>query len=268
MFSRKYGFVDNQIQIKSMETKLRNRIWTTFYKFAYNPYDSMHFEVTDIECMMNEMGIPYVVERLRKDREQNLPALKSYYDKMPWYEVYDFIEIYLNHVINSELVKEDFIANINRVLEEENSGYRIVGQEIAPIINEEQIKEIEKTIFSPYEPVERHMKKALSLYADRSKPDYENSIKESISAVEAICCIITNSKRGQATLGAALKRLKDNGVYIHKAMISAFENLYGYTSDQNGIRHGGIDFVNATEEDARYMLISCSAFINYLTAKM
>ena len=164
--------------------------------------------------------------------------------------------------------KEIFIEDINRVLTEENAGYRIVGQEVAPIINEEEIKEIEKTIFSPYEPVEKHMKKALSLYSDRKTPDYENSIKESISAVEAICCIITNSQRGQATLGAALKRLKDNGVYIHKAMISAFENLYGYTSDQNGIRHGGIDFVNATEEDARYMLISCSAFINYLTAKM
>ena len=50
-------------------------------------------------------------------------------------------------------------------------------------------------------------------------------------------------------------------------MKSAFDKLYGYTSDQSGIRHGGIDFVNAPEEDARYMLVSCSAFVNYLKEK-
>ena len=50
-------------------------------------------------------------------------------------------------------------------------------------------------------------------------------------------------------------------------MIEAFLSLYGYTSDENGIRHGGIDFTNAPSEDAKYMLISCSAFINYLIQK-
>lgn len=267
MFSEKYGYVNRQIQIECMDTKLRNRLWTTFFRYAYEPDDFRIPVMTDIERMMSEIGIPYVVEKLHKDREQNRIDLKNYFNNLQWYEVYDFIEAYIAHYIPYQK-QNSFIEDINRVLEEENSGYRIVGKELSPIINEEEIKEIEKTIFSPHESVEQHMKKALSLYADRKNPDYENSIKESISAVEAICCIITNSKRGQATLGAALKRLKDNGVYIHKAMISAFENLYGYTSDQNGIRHGGIDFVNATEEDARYMLISCSAFINYLTAKM
>ena len=43
--------------------------------------------------------------------------------------------------------------------------------------------------------------------------------------------------------------------------------LYGYASDENGIRHGGIDFKNAPAEDAKYMLISCSAFVNYLMEK-
>ena len=107
----------------------------------------------------------------------------------------------------------------------------------------------------------------MALYADRKAPDYENSIKESISAVEAMCCIITGLTGTQATLGAAIKKLKDNGVHIHRAMESAFSSLYGYTSDENGIRHGGIDFTNAPAEDAKYMLISCSAFVNYLMEK-
>jgi len=50
-------------------------------------------------------------------------------------------------------------------------------------------------------------------------------------------------------------------------MESAFSSLYGYTSDENGIRHGGIDFKSVPSEDAKYMLISCSAFVNYLIEK-
>lgn len=95
--------------------------------------------------------------------------------------------------------------------------------------------------------------RTIVLYADRQKPDYENSIKESISAVEAICCIITGETGSQATLGKTLKRLEDHGVTIHPSMGQAFSKLYGYTSDADGIRHGGIDFTNAPAEDAKYM---------------
>ena len=36
--------------------------------------------------------------------------------------------------------------------------------------------------------------------------DYENSIKESISVVEAMCCIITGLDGGNITLGKAIKK--------------------------------------------------------------
>ncbi len=65
----------------------------------------------------------------------------------------------------------------------------------------------------------------------------------------------------KATLGDALKLLKDK---IHPAMKSAFEKLYGYTSDANGIRHSNGLERKFTFEEAKYMLISCSAFVNYL----
>lgn len=56
-------------------------------------------------------------------------------------------------------------------------------------------------------------------------------------------------------------------MHIHGAMKNAFSSLYGYASDENGIRYGGIDFANAPAEDAKYMLVFCSAFINYLIEK-
>ena len=112
-----------------------------------------------------------------------------------------------------------------------------------------------------------HISKANKLLADREKPDYENSIKESISAVEAICEIITGTKGKEATLGNMLKKLEDNGVAIHKGLKSAFNILYGYTSDANGIRHAGdIGGPFSTFEEAKFMLVACCAFVNYLTA--
>mgnify|MGYP000481197346 CR=1 FL=1 len=71
----------------------------------------------------------------------------------------------------------------------------------------------------------------------------------------------------QKTTKKTIKKLKDYGVHIHPSMENAFSSMYGYTSDEDGIRHGGIDFKWAPAEDAKYMLVSCSAFVNYLIEK-
>ena len=55
------------------------------------------------------------------------------------------------------------------------------------------------------------------------------------------------------------KRIK-----LHGALKRAFNILYGYTSDANGIRHALLDEANLTFDEAKFMLVSCSAFINYL----
>ena len=107
-----------------------------------------------------------------------------------------------------------------------------------------------------------HINKAIELFSNKQSPDYENVIKESITAVETMCSIIVGNK---TTLGEALKELEDNGVNIHPSLKTAFSKLYGYTSDGNGIRHAGdIGGKNSTFSEAKFMLISCSAFVNYL----
>jgi len=85
-------------------------------------------------------------------------------------------------------------------------------------------------------------------------------------AVECICSIIIGKS---ATLGDALKKLEDNGLKIHGAMKEAFGKLYGYTSDGTGIRHAGqLGGPHATFEEAKFMLVSCCAFVNYLLGVM
>jgi hypothetical protein len=103
------------------------------------------------------------------------------------------------------------------------------------------------------------------MLADRKAPDYRNSIKESISAVESLCNLITEDNK--ATLGKALKKLDDK-VALHRCLKNAFDSLYGYTSDADGIRHALLEESNLEFEDAKFMLVACSAFINYLKAKL
>lgn len=45
------------------------------------------------------------------------------------------------------------------------------------------------------------------------------------------------------------------------------EKLYGYTSDEDGVRHPILDEVSVDEADARFMIVTCSAFVNFLVAK-
>ena len=154
---------------------------------------------------------------------------------------------------------------VNEYLKREYVGYRFVDELLTPISDDFEIETIDQALKTKYQPVYVHLSKANRLIADRAMPDYENSIKESISAVEALCEILTGITGKEATLGKMLKKLEDSGVVIHSGLKAAFNTLYGYTSDANGIRHAGdIGGPSSSFEEAKYMLVSCSAFINYL----
>lgn len=156
-------------------------------------------------------------------------------------------------------------GEINNVLEKEFVGYRFVKGKLVPITDPLEKQSIEETTEIQSDVVRDHIDKALILISDRKNPDYENSIKEPISAVEAMCEVITGIRGGGATLGDMLKKLESKGVTIHGALKTAFKQLYGYTSDANGIRHAGdIGGPNSTFEEAKFMLVSCCAFLNYL----
>jgi hypothetical protein len=134
------------------------------------------------------------------------------------------------------------------------------------ITSESEIEAIEQAIEDSPSPITIHLQQSLSFLSDRKNPDYRNSIKEAISAVEALCKRITNDPN--ATLGKALGKLDDETqIKTHKALTKAFENLYGYTSDADGIRHALLDEPTIDFEDAKFMLVSCSNFVNYLTVK-
>ena len=268
-FSRRNGYNVKDINIECASDVLKRRIVAAFYKKEFDTYDTVEWTeyTTGIEDMMIEMGITYEFPSNDIIKRKNATALQSYIldSKREWYVIFDFIERYLK--ICDDKKSFEMSNLFNEILREEVSAYRIVDKLVVPVTNEAELEALSESINVPYDAVSTHITKALELFANRSAPDYENSIKESISAVESMCCIITGTSGANATLGNALKKLKEKGVHIHRAMEKAFSSLYGYTSDEAGIRHGGIDFTNAPPEDAKFMLIACSAFVNYLVDK-
>ena len=175
-----------------------------------------------------------------------------------WYEVFNFLEEISQDT--SSLLVGDAHDWFNSELEKHNSAYRFIDGYIAEITNKEEISAIEDGLSIKYQQVKHHLETALKMLSDKESPDYRNSIKESISAVEAVSRQITNNK--SATLGDALKKISN----AHPALIQAFQKLYGYTSDESGIRHSLIDESRITYADAKFMLVACAAFVSYLQA--
>jgi len=113
--------------------------------------------------------------------------------------------------------------------------------------------------------VRLHLTASLKYLSDKQNPVYRNSVKESISAVEALCKFYTGDEK--ATLGKALTKLEKAGS-IPPAIKSAFSSLYGYTSDSSGIRHALTENDRAVSfHEAKFMLVTCTSFINYLLSK-
>jgi uncharacterized protein with PIN domain len=179
--------------------------------------------------------------------------------------VYDLLDCLAEHM--QEDKKAAFIGICNTVMEREMSGYRFVGGIITRLTDEAEISAVEAALAddTPCAVVRKHIRTALEMLSDRQNPNYRNSIKESISAVEAVAWAITGTK--SASLDKALKTIEQKTTLeLHPALKEGYEKIYAYTSDA-GIRHAMMDDPNLAVEDARYMLVSCSAFVNYLVAK-
>jgi len=255
------------LQKESMDDSLKNALWNVMYQRFWSRYGK------DLSQWAADVREGQLLRSLWSDHFYQpadealtkfpgvLSQVKERYVVANWWDVYDFIEFVVNYTSEWEC-NDPLIAEFNAVLEKHVSAYRFVGTTLAPITSEEEITAVEQAMShgGQFKPVVAHLETALARLADRSSPDYRNSIKESISAVEAVCQIITGDPN--ATLGQALKKIG-----IHPALEKGFSAIYGYTSDAEGIRHALSTESTIDADDAKFFLVSCSAFINYLIAK-
>ena len=186
-----------------------------------------------------------------------------------WYLIFDLIEFIYRfyNIHNNAAIRNRFniiTEFLNIEFERHNFAYRLINGNIVEITSENEIKSIEEAINNTKSNAKTHLQNALEKLSP-SISDYRNSIKESISAVECVCREIT----GESTLDKSLKKLENKGVVLNSQLKTGLGNLYQYTNDgSTGIRHALMDDENApTADEAIFMLVSCSAFVNYLMKK-
>ena len=269
------GSCNTQMQIDDLDDRTRNILFNIisdslsaqFDRF-HNNGDSVYKKEDDLcRCIITLA----LAEKTDPDKHYGVSDIikitERILDGAVFNEVFDFLELLAKFRYNEyeDRKRRDFYELIDLVFEREYVGYRFIDGRIVPITDENEIKSIGDACNNKFEGTRTHIKKAVGFIADREHKDYQNCIKESISAVESICSIVAEQKK--SLLGDALKNLKKKGVKIHPQLESAFLKLYDYTNSEKGIRHAnGMFESDVTFEEAKFMLVSCSAFVNYLTA--
>lgn len=278
-FSERYGYtkVSDVIIRERMTPEIQNAICNCYVevkrKTSNGFYRILEFHIQKYYLNASIEDIPKLsfLEEVPFNKNPYIhyviiPFLQN--EEKEWYKKIDIIEKtieYLNDN-NKTNIAEEFASDLNEEFERLNFGYRIIDNLIVDIVSDLEIKTIEKAINENTDNVSMHLNEALSLYSQLPNPDYRNSIKEAISAVEAVNRNITD----ESTLN--LRKMEGKGLSIPSVLTKSFNILYGYANaPTTGIRHALMDenseYIPKAEE-ALYMIITCSAFINYLNGKM
>jgi len=272
-FSERTGIVAarESLQVDDMSLELRNSLWNCIYKL-YN----FHY--------WNRISL-YIAENFRRSSIDEIPPqnssclnwMKVYFYSLSWHQTYDLIEFIAEnhremtwdfndgaHSVSDEDVKKLF----NTKLERELSAYRFIDGILSRISDKTEVEAISSVIHTVSEigltGAHQHLRASLKLLGQKPSPDYRNSIKESISAVESVAKVISGKK--SSGLKGAIDEL-GKASDLHPALKQGFTKLYGYTSDSDGIRHAILDEADVGFAEAKYMLVSCSAFVHYLIQK-
>lgn len=305
LFSERMGFTPARkvLQVDGMDAWLCKDVWDflcefvivrdlhEFYAKHANKtedssvnYPKIHKMISNIVVRMFDVYIEdthewsswEIYEHLQY-KARDMLREKSYGPEGHWYKIFDFIELFYLEasscggvritINNKNSIAAAMDSNISKILYRNGSGYRFFNGKFIRITDDIELDAIDETQAGAdqFSGAAKHIETALHHLSNRQKPDYRNSIKEAISAVESVCCIISNSKK--ASLGDALKSLSKNGIVLNPRLNEALEKIYAYTNSEKGVRHSLFeDKETVSFDDAKFMLVSCAAFVNYLKA--
>lgn len=191
----------------------------------------------------------------------NRDELKLLFETGNYLQVFGFLQLVARH----EECPREFPDEVNTVLTFARAAYRLVDKTIMPTGSEAELATIERAFAdvaaAEFHGARAHLRKASEeLTAGR----YADSIRESIHAVESVAEVLEPS----GELAKALAKLTASAS-VHGAMKKGFLALYGYTSDEKGIRHALLESgaPAVDETDALFMIGACAAFVSYLINK-
>lgn len=258
----------SQLQRTELTKVFRARIWEFFALIIEknHGFSGSNFVMTDPWDVIARDELVYrhggFIDRSSETKNVTENRFKSIIQTGDYLKVYGLIQFILQH----RKCPKYFPTAIGVILEEQLSAYRVVGgNTLVPIASAEVAGAVNNALTvsedTQFKGAHTHLRQAA---AELGEGNFANSVRESISAVESIARVLEPT----ADLSKALGRLEKSG-HLHKAMKHGFSSLYGWTSDESGIRHALLEDgdANVDEVDAIFMIGACASFVTYLIAK-
>jgi len=254
-----------------MDDALRSSLWNTLSMVL----DGLPYPTSDPAWSLAARCVAAYVLKIPADDFDivQMPRLwlRRRFLSEPWFTVYDMVE----HLVERSLAGDfgpnaiGLLACMDETLKAELAGYRYIRDVLSPISDDIEKEAIEAALTeSPesarFSGAREHLATALHLLGKKPEPDYRNSMKESISAVESAVRALPGMN--ETNFRKALAKLAKQ-VGIHRVLEDAFCKLFEYTSDEDGVRHGIVDDPSVGFDEAKFLLVACSAFVNFLVAK-
>jgi hypothetical protein len=213
--------------------------------------------------------VHWTIDKIPHYASDGRREFKEYWFKCDWSDFFDVFELGVYLLAREQRERhrdpERVFVMANNLLEQQGCAYRFISEQLAPITNKLEMAEVKLATECAIEAASTHFLEALNQLPPNPKASTRNSVKESMLAVEATLKHLSDSP--SATLGEGLKAFEAKYGPLHETMRKGFDKLYAYSNGPDGIRHALVDGAReVTVDDARLMIIQCSAFSNYLIA--
>ena len=273
-FSQAQGYeeVPGPLKFEQLPSEARTRIWNALYFSidATKRVDVFNSYVGGVwRKILYTKHVQY--DNLSLDEwsdsfEHHRQQLRRSVEELPFNKVFDLIQFVIRHpecpLGFTELMKAAFASSRLAYTIDEAEPLTII-----PAVTEAEgrsiIESMQTLRLAGLGSSATHLRKAAECF---NGSDWAGSVRESIHAVESVARQLDPKASG--TLEPALASLEKRQT-LHPALKEAFSKLYGYTSDEQGIRHALLDkpSANVGMDEAVFMLGACASFASYLWRK-
>ena len=251
---------------------VRNLLWSWIYDDLRSHHHEDMFGRWSLggnwPRIMNDYHVHFLYKPLDEftvDFEPTSSNAKNLILTQPYNRVFDFLQFLMRH----SFAPQGLSKFINSTFEKFMCAYTVIdeGPTIVPVSLPEQSESTIKSFHTLSEKIfagaRQHLIESAQLI-NAGKP--AASVRESIHAIESVARCL--DERASTSLKPALDALSKKNVELHPAFKKGVERLYGYTNDEDGIRHAQLGHdVNVDMEDAVFMFGACAAFSAYLVDK-
>ncbi len=273
-FSQRYSYepVPEPMRLEEISEDLRREVWNVIrekllrHRRHYAGYYLDEGAKRFCERVLGKLW-KQPEDQINTNYENVLNSFKQVALQREFNRVLDLVEIIVNDRDATGELKERL-----RDLFENSAAYRLDTSRrpyrFFPQTSKEQGESVRQAIETLHQGgmqgAATHLRQAAEHINARQ---YGDSITDSVHAVESVARVLDSG--ASQTLGPALDSLERGGLLNHPALKEAFKKLYGYTSDEQGIRHALLDkdSPDVGLDESMFMFGACASFAAYLVNK-